>query len=146
MEFGEFSRPPCKSEGKSPCMQIPELLMIKDLFLHTLPSYCAFNTKSRRFPWTYMSPWVRLPFVWEFLFTFLSKLYQRSTYLITFSNSKKSDDFFVLHFFLWYQNHCLTMSPLQLNEPGKGKVQAESLETNTLLTIKQCYMKIWTLP
>lgn len=29
MEFGEFSRPPCKPRGKSPCMQIPELLVIK---------------------------------------------------------------------------------------------------------------------
>lgn len=38
------------------------------------------------------------------------------------------------------------MFPLQLNEPGKGKVHAESLETNVLLTIKQLYMKIWTLP
>lgn len=28
------------------------------------------------------------------------------------------------------------MSPLQLNEPGKGKVHAESLETNVLLAIK----------
>lgn len=59
---------------KSAFMQIPELLVIKLHFLHTLLSYCVLNKKSRKFPWTYVSPWARLPFVWEFLFSFLSKL------------------------------------------------------------------------
>lgn len=73
--------------------------IIKLHFPYILLSHFALNKKARKFPCLKCCPGFRLPFVQDFIFSFLCKLLQLSTYPVIFSKGKRNNSFLGLTLF-----------------------------------------------